>query len=352
MAMMELDEASELFQDLEEIHKAGERAANLTRQLLIFSRKQTIVPRTVDINKVLADMDKMLSRLISEDIHLETSLDVHVGSIYADPGQLEQIIMNLVINARDAIQAQPEGGEKLIQISTSEVLLDQDHVVDHPASIPGWYVQLQVADSGCGMSEEVREHIFEPFYTTKGVGEGTGMGLATVYGIVKQNNGLIDVSSEPRQGTTFKIYWPRQVDEVAQVIEVEAEEVKGGSETILLVEDELQLRKVICLQLQKAGYTVIKAENGQLALELAINYSGMIDLLFTDVVMPLMGGNELSDKIKAIYPEIPIIFASGYTDKYIHQDIFKLGQASFINKPYNINDLLINIRRQLDSKKS
>ena len=308
VAMMELDEGSELFQDIEEIHKASIRAANLTRQLLTFSRKQTIAPRTVDINSLFTDMGKMLSRLISEDIHLETSLDIHVGSIYADPGQLEQIIMNLVVNARDAIQAEPEGGEKLIQISTSEVLLDQDHVVAHPASTPGWYVQLQVADSGCGMSEEVREHIFEPFYTTKGVGEGTGMGLATVYGIVKQNNGLIDVSSELRRGTTFKVYWPRQADEVAaQVVEVEAEKVRGGSETILLVEDEPQLREVICRQLQKAGYTVIKAENGQLALELATNYSGMIDLLFTDVVMPLMGGKELSDKIKVLYPRIPAI---------------------------------------------
>ncbi len=352
IVQMKLEEGSKLQHDVRELAKAGERAANLTRQLLGFSRKQMIMPRTVNVNQVITEMGKMLKRLISEDIHLETSLDVNVDPIYADPGQLEQILMNLVINARDAVNNQPETAEKVIKISTSQVFLDEDYVVDHQDSSTGWYMELQVEDNGCGMTEEVRKHIFEPFYTTKAVGQGTGMGLATVYGIVKQNNGSIYAYSEPGQGSTFKVYWPIMAVETVEDVPEEPEPARDGSEVILLAEDDPQIREIISLQLRQVGYTVIEAENGREALEKAENYQGNIDLLFTDAVMPIMGGKELSEKIKAIYPHLPVLFASGYNDNGIHQDIIDLAGNRFINKPYNIQDIMARIRRLLDEKKS
>ena len=347
VVQMELEEGSELWLDVDEIRKAGERAANLTRQLLAFSRKQMIMPKSVNINKVIADLGKMLGRLISEDISLETSLDEAVGMIYADPGQLDQIIINLVINARDAIKKEPDSTKKTIRISTSQVFLDDEYVAFHQGSSSGWHLQLQVEDNGCGMSDEVRNHIFEPFYTTKGVGEGTGMGLATVYGIVKQNQGNIYTYSEPGLGTTFKLYWPIMKVAGTEVVVELPERGSGGNEVILLAEDNAQVRKIISRQLRGAGYTIIEAENGLDALKKANAYQGEIDLLFTDVIMPLIGGKKLSAKIIKIYPDIVILFASGYSDDIIHKDILNKGE--FINKPYNIPDIMSRIRRLLEN---
>ncbi len=348
IVQMKLEEGSDLWKNVHEIEKAGNRAANLTRQLLAFSRKQLITPKVVNINKLIADMGKMLFRLISEDIRLETSLDVEVGSIYADPVQLEQVLLNLVVNARDAIKNQPETAGKIIIVSTSQVFLGDDYVADHPGSSPGRYLLFQVEDSGCGISKEVFDHVFEPFYTTKAEGLGTGMGLAMVYGIVKQNDGSIYVYSEPGEGTTFKIYWPIIVEEVSSVGDQAREQPSGGTEVILLAEDDEQIRTVISLQLRRAGYTVIEASDGQDALRKAKTYQGDIDLLFTDVVMPVMGGKELSEKIKDIYPNITALFTSGYTDNGIHRDIINLGRNRFINKPYNVNEVMIRIRELLD----
>ncbi len=349
MVEIKLEEGSKLRDDIKQIQKASDRAAALTRQLLGFSRKQIIIPRTIHINKLIGNMSKMLGRLINEDIRLETSLDEQVGSIYADPSQVEQVIMNLVVNARDAVNGQFGKAEKTIKISSSQVFLDQDFVAIHEGSRTGWYLRLGVEDSGCGMSKEILERIFEPFYTTKGVGKGTGMGLATVYGIVKQNNGSIYVTSEPGQGTTFQIYWPISAAESTETVVEGPELSRGGSEVILLAEDDDQIRKISCRQLREAGYTVIEAENGLKALEVAIKHQGKVDLLFTDVVMPLMGGKELSEKIKKIYPEITTIYTSGHMDETIQQDIVDFDQDHFINKPYRINDIMIRIRRLFDN---
>ena len=352
VALMELEEGSELWINVDEVHKAGKRAANLTRQLLAFSRKQMITPRSVNINKLIVDLGKMLARLVSEDINLETILDKQVGRIYADPGQLEQVIINLVVNARDAVKKQPDSAKKIIKVSTSLVFMDNNYVAIHEGSSQGWHLQLQVEDSGCGMTEEVRNHIFEPFYTTKATGEGTGLGLATVYGIVKQNKGSIYVYSEPEQGTIFKVYWPIMEEEVFADEDHGLQLATGGSEVILLAEDNKPIREIASRQLRKAGYTVVDTADGREALEKAAEYQGAIDLLFTDVVMPVMGGKELSEKIKGLYPDILVLFASGYTDRDIHQDILALGKNCFINKPYSNQDILIRIRQLLDDRES
>ena len=294
----------------------------------------------------------MLSRLISEDIHYETELDESVGAIYADSGQVEQIILNLVVNARDAVDKQPEGSKKIIKVSTSQVFLDDIYVASHFGSASGWHLLLQVEDSGCGMSKEVLNHVFEPFYTTKGEGEGTGMGLATVYGIIKQNRGSVDVYSEPGQGATFKIYWPIMEGEVVEETDHELNPAMGGIEVILLAEDNRQIREIASRQLRKAGYTVIAAADGREALEKVSAYPEPVDLLFTDAVMPIMGGKELSEKIMEIYPDIPVLFASGYMDNGIHQEILTMGKDRFINKPYTIHDIMVKIRQLLDDKKA
>ena len=351
MLQMGLEKDNKLYSDVEQIIKAGDRAATLTRQLLAFSRKQMIMPRTVDINQLITDMKKMLERLIPEDIRLTTLLDENVDSIFADPSQLEQVILNLVVNARDAVNEQSSSMEKVIRISTSKIFLDHDYVATHKETCPGWYLQLQVDDNGCGMPPAILEHIFEPFYTTKNVGQGTGMGLATVYGIVKQNQGSIYVYSEPGQGSTFKIYWPLKNEGDKEKNQVKNNLPIGGNEVILLVEDDEALREITGRQLRQVGYTVIEAVNGKSALkEAAGRRPGTIDLLFTDVVMPAMGGRELAASIQDVHPGIAILFASGYPDDRIRQDIVELGKDRFISKPYNIKDLLLRIRSLLDAR--
>ena len=349
IVLMKLEEGSKLWHDVREIEKAGDRAAGLTRQLLAFSRKQVIMPKVLRANDEIAEMEKMLRRLIGEDIELEILLAENLPLIYADPSQLQQVLLNLVVNARDALGEKMSGSEKRIKISTSRTYLDDAYVARHAGSRQGWHVQFQVEDNGVGMSKEVSDHIFEPFFTTKGVGQGTGMGLATVYGIVKQNQASVYIYSEPGQGTVFKIYWPIMAEKATKGEDKEsAESVVGGNETILLVEDDVGIRKIISRQLSQAGYTVIEAENGGDALEQAGNHQGTIDLLFTDLIMPIMGGKELAEKIKDIYPDIPVLFGSGYTDEKLPEEVILSAKGHFINKPYNVWDVMARVRSLLD----
>ena len=352
LGMMQTTEENPLWNDLLEIDKAGGRASKLTRQLLAFSRKQVIKPEMLLINNLINELIKMLRRLVGEEIILKTDLGEKLSPILADSGQLEQVIINLVVNAADAVKEQPLASGRDISISTSEILLDSDFVLSHAGSKPGWHLLLDVSDSGGGISEAVIEHIFEPFYTTKEVGKGTGLGLATVYGIAKQNNAAIYVESKPGQGATFKIYWPIVKDDTSEVINTEKSgPAPGGSEVILLVEDEKTTRNLARRILQQAGYTVIEAENGLDALEKAKALQGSIDLVFTDVVMPVMGGEELIEQLQNIYPQIKFLFTSGYLgDRVDHNnEIFK--DERFIDKPYDVPVVLSKIRQLLDNRK-
>ncbi|RLB62132.1 MAG: hypothetical protein DRG80_03035, partial [Deltaproteobacteria bacterium] len=336
------------------IEKASEKAKQLTYQLLAFSRKQRISPTKLIVNNVIQELSKMLRRLIGEDITINTSLSGKLVPIQADQGQIEQIIINLMVNAADAISDCSATKPKIITISTSNITLDYDFTSTHPGSKVGMYLLLEIADTGKGMDKKTMEHIFEPFYTTKAQGKGTGLGLATVYGIVKQNNGYIDVDSVPGKGTTFKIYWPRIEafqEETAPQEEDRRPQPAGGSEVILLVEDDSIIRNITCKHLQQAGYTVIEADNGADALEKAEKAPTSIDLLFTDMVMPVMSGRELAKKIAPLYPTIEILYTSGYFDDRAWGNDSPIPEEKFIDKPYDQNELLKRIRQLLDSRK-
>ncbi|MBN2705868.1 MAG: PAS domain S-box protein [Deltaproteobacteria bacterium] len=357
MILARAGEDGKLRHPAEQIRKAGDRAANLTRQLLGFSRRQMIIPRPLSLNHRILDMKDMLERLIREDIMLVTELDERIGPIYADPGQLEQIVINLVVNARDALGEPFVGSKKVIKISTSQIFLDKEWAATQDERHLGWYQLLQVEDNGCGMTAEVQEHIFEPFYTTKSVGRGTGMGLAVIYGILKQNQGSIDIDSVAGRGTTCKIYWPVMPEAalIAETAVVDAASAaasggNGGDETILLVEDDRQIREIAGRQLREFGYTVLEAEHGVAAMEVAGSYPGRIDLLFTDVVMPLMGGQELGEKIKTVCPHIRILYSSGYAEENLPPDFFLLNRNRFISKPYDVQDLTVKVRQLLNEK--
>ncbi|MBN2332543.1 MAG: PAS domain S-box protein, partial [Deltaproteobacteria bacterium] len=350
LALGQIKEDSKLWSYINGIEKTGERAARLTRQLLAFSRKETILPETVHSQTLIPGLEKMLRRLISEDIHLDVTLDNEAAPIYADPGQLEQVIINLVLNAKDAIN-NSQSTHKTIALASSQVCLDEDYVADHPGSVPGWHLQIEVSDTGCGMDNETISHIFEPFFTTKERGKGTGLGLSTVYGIVKQNNGSVYVDSNPGHGSRFTINWPIMAGEEPPPQQAEKPTAAGGSEVILLVEDEDQIREIISLQLQQAGYTVITAANGQEALEKAASHEQSIDLLFTDLIMPGINGEELSNRMLAINPEIRTIFTSGYTEMASFKEIEFLNKENFINKPYTITEVKNRIRHLLDGSK-
>ncbi|RLB74593.1 MAG: hypothetical protein DRH03_00705 [Deltaproteobacteria bacterium] len=343
-------EDSEDWHDLNEIQKSSEKAAALTQQLLTFSRNQKIEPQVINFNSFLVEMGDMIGRLLDEDINLETSLDMNVGRIMADPTQLHQIIINLLVNARDALLMSSEITGKTVKISTSEVYLDEAFNLFHDGSSPGPHLLIEISDNGCGISTEDLEHIFEPFFTTKPVGQGTGMGLASVYGIIKQNAGAIYVSSELGSWTTFKIYWP--LLKVSDAAAKDADEkvapltLTSGSETILFAEDDESIRKIIGQKFEQNGYQVISAANGHEALEKARSHAGNIDLLFTDVIMPVIGGKELSDAMLKLYPEIKIIFVSGYLDDRIHKDILEKG--IFVNKPYSFKKIVAMIRQLFD----
>ncbi len=330
---------------VEEIKKAGERSAGLTNQLLAFSRRQVLKPKILEINQVVTETSQMLQRLIGEDIQLNISLDAKLGSVKADPGQITQVIMNLVVNARDAM---PRGGN--LTIETRNVYLDEDYAAYHLPTQSGSYILLAVSDTGTGIDDETRQHIFEPFFTTKQVGKGTGLGLATVYGIVKQSGGYIWIYSEVGVGTTFKIYLPR-VDGAGLLEETPlSTEIPNGTETILLVEDEEIVRNLSRQILEACGYTVIEARNGIEALEVCASQEVKIDLLMTDVVMPQMGGRELSERLAETNPRISVLFTSGYTDDaIIRQGVIKVG-SNFIQKPFTFDLLAQKVREVLDKK--
>jgi PAS domain S-box-containing protein len=328
-----------------ELKNASDRAAALTRQLLVFSRKQMFIPSILNLNTVLTDMEKMLRRLISEDIELVTRLDPTLYSITADPGQIEQVVMNLVVNARDAMA---KGG--ILTLETSNVQLGPAHVQEHPEFRPGPYVMLAVSDTGIGMPADVQAHIFEPFFTTKEIGKGTGLGLATVYGIIKQCEGHIEVKSAPGRGTTFHIYLPHiQQQFLPKEAEPAGRKSGSGKETILLVEDEQGVRRLARQILDKHGYNILEAKDGQEALDIADAHAQPIDLLLTDVVMPGMNGGELARILGGRRPDMKILFVSGYTDSVLVQRGVKAGEVDCLLKPYSRDALTEKVREVLDS---
>ncbi|MGO9022256.1 MAG: ATP-binding protein [Syntrophobacteraceae bacterium] len=344
MALQQDVSNNKLQHNLQEILNAGLRSADLTRQLLAFARKQTAVPKILDLNDTISGMLKMLRRLIGEDIDLSWQPGFDLWKVKIDPSQVDQILANLVVNSRDAIS-----GVGAITMITENVVIDDSNRADHLEFIPGEYVLLTVTDTGEGMSQELRENIFEPFFTTKEVGKGTGLGLSTVYGIVKQNDGFIYVASELGKGTTSKIYLPRFEAKTAQVA---SEEIAGerptGTETVLLAEDDeamLNLGKVI---LEDLGYTVIAAQTPVQAIHLAQDYPGDIHLLITDVVMPEMNGRELAKQLRTSRPNLKCLYMSGYTaDVIAHRGILDEG-VGFIQKPFLSDDFTEKVRQVLD----
>ncbi|HVC09801.1 MAG TPA: PAS domain S-box protein [Elusimicrobiota bacterium] len=329
--------------DVTEIMKAGERAGALTRQLLAFSRRQVLLPRVLDLNAVLADLEKMLKRIIGENIDFSFLPGADLGRVKADPGQIEQVVVNLAVNAKDAM---PEGGRLVIE--TANVVLDGDYAGTHPGCAPGPYVMLAVSDTGCGMSDEVKSRIFEPFFTTKGQGKGTGLGLATVYGIVKQSRGSIYVYSEPGRGSTFKIYLPRTGEAAENEIKRPGARAAGGSETILLVEDDALVHKFAARVLRQSGYAVLEARGPAEAIDICARSETPIDLMLTDVIMPQMHGYALAERLARLRPEMKVVFMSGYTeqlalDPALPQDV------PFLQKPLAANAVLRKIRETLDA---
>ena len=344
LTLRRLEENNPLRRNIEEIRKAADRAANLTRQLLAFSRKQVLQPKVLNLNDVVSDMDKMLRRLIGEDIDLLCIPEPGLGCTKADPGQIEQVIMNLVVNSRDAM---PRGGK--LTIETQNVCLDDVYASEHVSIQPGAYVMLIISDTGCGMDSETQARIFEPFFTTKEQGKGTGLGLSTVYGIVKQSGGYIWVYSEVGRGTTFKIYLPRVDGEVQHEIAHKLlAPLPQGTETVLLVEDESMVRRMARQVLELNGYHMLEASGAQEAIEICGQYDMTIHLLLTDVVMPQMGGKELSDKIRTLRPQIKVLFMSGYTnDAIVHHGVLDRNVA-FLQKPFVPSALAHKVREVLD----
>jgi two-component system cell cycle sensor histidine kinase/response regulator CckA len=334
-------------EDVKQIRSAAERASGLTRQLLAFSRKQILQPRVLDMNSVVGNVEPMLRRLIGEDITISTTSSAR-GYIVADPGQLEQVLMNLVVNARDAM---PQGGQ--ITIETRSVELDEHYTSEHAPVIAGRYVMLAVGDNGIGMSRDTREHAFDPFFTTKEAGKGTGLGLATVYGIVKQSGGYVWIYSEPELGTTLKLYFPEVSSSAAFTASeprTASSETSRGSETILLVEDEEAVRNLTSRILKKQGYRVMAAQHGREAMEMAAKEEGWIDLVLTDVVMPGMNGRGLVERLTGIRPRIKSLYMSGYTDDDIIRRGFIEPSKSFLQKPFTSDALLQTVRKVLDER--
>jgi PAS domain S-box-containing protein len=348
LALQRLEDDHPVKSYLEEVKKAGDRAANLTRQLLAFGRKQILQPLPINLNDVVTDMNNMLRRLIGEDIVLTAKLDPALKKIQADPGQIEQVLVNLVVNARDAM---PQGGKLTIETSSRE--LDPEYAAKHVGVQPGNYVMLAVSDTGFGMTEETKGRIFDPFYTTKEKGKGTGLGLSTVYGIIKQSGGNIWVYSEPNRGTTFKVYLPQlEVDVPSAAKRVTEGPIPSGSETILLVEDEDVVRGLTREILEQAGYKVIEAAQGEKAVQLFSEAAREIDLLLTDVVMPGVSGKELANRVTRLRPDLKVLFMSGYTDEAIvHHGVLD-SDVQFIQKPFSPASLARKVREVLDHEGS
>jgi signal transduction histidine kinase len=347
LMMPDLDEGSRSHKCGLEIHHAADRAAGLTRQLLVFSRKQSVLPVVLDLNDVVKDLDKMLRRLVDENIELTLVPGPEIGRIKADAGRLGQVLMNLVVNARDAM---PYGGK--ITIATSNVTVDEFHVLKHDGSSPGEFVMLSVTDTGTGMTDDVKAHLFEALFTTKPKGKGTGLGLATCQTIVQQSGGFIEVTSELGHGTAFQIYFPR----VAQAMEIFAKPVAAspparGTETLLLVEDDPDVRHLACNILEAQGYHVLRASNGQDGLRVAREFTGgTIRLVITDVVMPVMSGKVMAEWLKTTYPGVKILFTSGYTDEGIMQHGVLEPGTAFLAKPYSPATLANKVRAVLDDQ--
>ena len=344
----ELPAADPLVADVEEIITAAERASTLTRQLLAFSRKQILAPKVLDLSVHVRQLERMLQRLLGEDVELVMSLAPHIALVKVDPAQIEQVVLNLVINARDAVAAVTS---PRIALETANICLDGEYARSHRDVVPGSYVMLSVSDNGAGMEKHVRERIFEPFFTTKGVGVGTGLGLATVFGIVKQSGGHIWLYSEPGQGTTFKVYLP-QTDATGTptVATTPKPAPVRGSETILLVEDEAGVRSFAKRALQRAGYVVLDAANGGEALLIVEQHVGVIHMLLTDVVMPRMSGRALADRLLALKPELKVVYMSGYTENTIvHHGVLDDG-TDFIPKPIALEVLTSKVREVLDRR--
>ena len=341
-------EDADLREAAEEVLKAADRAAGLANQLLTFSRRQTSQPKTIDLNALVCNMERMLGRLIGENVELATVLRPDTGAVRADPGQIEQVLMNLVVNARDAM---PGGGK--LTVETAQVVLDESYSRTHAGVTPGVYAMIAVSDTGTGMDAETRLHIFEPFFTTKEHGKGTGLGLSTVYGIVKQHGGDIWVYSELGKGTTFKIYLPlAAAPAVAGPIESAAPRAGSHGEMVLLVEDEQGVRKLVRGVLELQGYRVLEADSGETALDLAASYQGPIDLLLTDIVMPKMGGRELAAALAPRHPGIKVLYLSGYTDHVVMDRGVIENGAEFLQKPFTPDALARKIRDVLDDDRS
>ncbi|HLB82533.1 MAG TPA: ATP-binding protein, partial [Gemmatimonadales bacterium] len=329
-----------------QIRKAAEGAAALTRQLLAFSRQQVLEPKILDLKAAVADIEKLLRRLIGEDVQLATSLAPDLGAVKADPGQLEQIIINLAVNARDAM---PAGGR--LTIEAANVEMDEAYVRGHAPARPGRYVMLALSDTGIGMDEQTKARIFEPFFTTKEIGKGTGLGLATVYGIVKQAGGFIWVYSEPGRGTSFKVYLPR-VDEPADPAVARpaaAAEPRRGTETVLVVEDAAAVRMVSRQVLERYGYAILEAPDGDTALRLAAKHHGPIHLLLTDVIMPGLSGRQLAEQLARLRPDMRVLYVSGYADNAMaHHGILQSG-AAYLQKPFTPETLARRVQDVLDA---
>jgi hypothetical protein len=337
---------SEAAEDVGEVLAAADRATALTRQLLAFSRKQIIEVRRTDLNELVESLLKMLRRILGEDIEFSRVAEERLWAVEVDPSQIEQVMLNLTVNARHAM---PAGGK--LEVETSNVTLDEAYAQQHSEVIPGDYVRLAVSDTGTGMTPEVRARLFEPFFTTREVGQGSGLGLATVYGIVKQARGHIWVYSELGAGTSFKIYLPRARGEAERLVtSPPRKKPDGGLERVLVVEDEPMLRSVLLRTLRGAGYTVLEATNGVDALLKCQTCEGGFDLLLTDVVMPQMGGRELAEKITALYPRIQVLYMSGYTENAIvHHGVLEAG-LTFLQKPFVPDELLRRVRQLLDAR--
>lgn len=343
-ALRRVDSDQPIREDLLEAQKAAVRSADLTRQLLAFARKQTVTPKQIDLNNIISGMFGMLQRTIGEDIKLIWIPKSGLWTTRIDPGQIDQVLVNLCVNAKDAISADGK-----VIIETSNIVLDAAYCARHTGFVPGEYVMLIVTDNGCGIDDDVKRYIYEPFFTTKKLGEGTGLGLATVYGIVKQNKGFIDVYSEPGSGSSFKIYLPRYVgkQDTASMEEYDRTEHRGG-ETILLVEDEKSILELTRRMLESLGYSVLDAATPGAAIQLAEKHAGKIHLLLTDVVMPEMDGHDLAKRLLSLYPDLKRLFVSGYTANVIaHRGVLEEG-VHFLQKPFSIRDLGKKVREVLD----
>jgi PAS domain S-box-containing protein len=352
IALRGLEKGKYVREDLEQVILSGKKASELVNKILAFSRRQVIYPEVVDMNNIILNFSKTLKRVISEDIKIEMNLHENISLVTADPTQIEQILINLAVNAQDAImQKRGARRKKLIKIETAEVVLDKDFIATHIGSTIGPHIILSVTDRGVGMEKKIINRIFEPFFTTKEIGKGTGLGLSTVYGIVKQNNGSIYIYSEPDEGTCVKIYWPALMEKTKPKEPIKEKLTEGGEETILLVEDDERVRKTSEQLLVLYGYRVLSAANGKMALKLIKKKNTEIDILVTDVVMPEMGGIELAEKLNRIFPELKVLYCSGYPDTHIVSAKGKLNEdVNFLTKPYTSQKLAKIVRKILDKK--